>query len=188
MGDKRLDVPLSASSMAVVPRAQSGLGAQSVVSVVAAVAEKVADKTVAVVDEAAACYRLRCVVRRPAAPFRDVLMGRLMVQCLREMDAAGLTHTCCFVVMPDDVDWLFTLRGGTTLAGLVCRVRSAASERVPGLRWCRGENVQQHGAHALRDVARHMVSRPLREGLVKTVGDYALWDACWLEVDDDVKR
>jgi putative transposase len=29
-------------------------------------------------------------------------------------------------------------------------------------------------------IARYIVANPLRAGLVAKVGDYALWDACWL--------
>jgi len=32
----------------------------------------------------------------------------------------------------------------------------------------------------LRAVARYVVANPIRAGLAETVGDYALWDACWL--------
>lgn len=40
--------------------------------------------------------------------------------------------------------------------------------------------------HALRaeedvvEVARYVVSNPLRAGLVRCLGDYPLWDAVWL--------
>ncbi len=128
------------------------------------------------------CYRLTCVVRRPAALFSDFAAGRQMVRCLREMDESGLTKTFCFVVMPDRFHWLFQLQHGPTLAGLACRVRSAASERLPGLRWQRHVDSARYGAHDdLRAVARHWVARPVQLGLVKSVRDYALWDACWIE-------
>jgi len=29
-------------------------------------------------------------------------------------------------------------------------------------------------------IARYIVANPLRAGLVSRVGDYPLWDACWL--------
>lgn len=105
-----------------------------------------------------------------------------MVRCLREMDEGGLTKTFCFVVMPDRFHWLFQLQHGPTLDGLACRVRSAASERLPGLRWQRHVDSTHYGAHDdLRAAARHWVARPVQLGLVKSVRDYALWDACWIE-------
>jgi hypothetical protein len=127
-------------------------------------------------------YRVTFRVRRSAVLFTDFAAGRAVVLCLREMDALGLTRTGCFVLMPDGLDWLFALRGGSTLAGLLCRVRSATSERVQGLRWYRQVDVRQYGeGHDLRSVARHMVAQPVQLGLVASVADYALWDACWLE-------
>ena len=42
--------------------------------------------------------------------------------------------------------------------------------------------------HALRnnenmqDIARYVIANPLRAGLVRQIGDYALWDAAWLGV------
>jgi hypothetical protein len=32
----------------------------------------------------------------------------------------------------------------------------------------------------VRTIARYIVSNPLRAGLVSNLGDYALWDACWI--------
>lgn len=131
--------------------------------------------------EAVHWYRVTFRVRRSAVPFSDFAAGRAVVRCLQEMDELGLTNTGCFVVMPDGVHWLFALRGGSTLAGLLCRVRSATSERVQGLRWHRQVDIQQYGVgHDLRSVARRMVAQPVQLGLVASVADYALWDACWL--------
>lgn len=108
-----------------------------------------------------------------------------MVRCLREMDVGGLTKTFSFVVLPDRFHWLFVLQRGATLAGLACRVRSAASERMPGLRWQRGMESFCYGASDdLREAARYWVAQPVQMGLVTSVKHYALWDACWLEGGD----
>jgi len=32
----------------------------------------------------------------------------------------------------------------------------------------------------LKPLARYIIANPLRAGLVERIGDYPLWDACWL--------
>jgi len=51
-----------------------------------------------------------------------------------------------------------------------------------------GHSVWQDGFHDhalrreedLKEVARYIIANPVRAGLVTRVGDYPLWDACWL--------
>lgn len=88
--------------------------------------------------------------------------------------------------MPDHFHWLIEL-DRTTLPVLMGRTRSRISvalnrqRRRKGAVWQRGYH--DRGIRREEDVqaiARYIVANPLRAGLVKRVGDYALWDAIWV--------
>ncbi|MCV6589667.1 MAG: transposase [Marinobacterium sp.] len=89
--------------------------------------------------------------------------------------------------MPDHLHWLMQLRDCYSLSQVIHFVKSRAARAVnlaigrQGRFWRNG-----YYDHALRregsvsECARYIVANPLRAGLVKTVGDYALWNAAWL--------
>jgi REP element-mobilizing transposase RayT len=89
--------------------------------------------------------------------------------------------------VPDHFHCLVQLGEGDTLPGIVGRFKSASARQAnrvlmrQGPFWTDGFH-----DHALRrnedllDVARYIVSNPLRAGLVERVGDYPFWDAVWL--------
>jgi REP element-mobilizing transposase RayT len=120
--------------------------------------------------------------------FDDLRLGRIVVDGLRRQDEARGASTLAFVVMPDHVHWLFVLGACVTLPGVVSAVKGTTAWRINSARGAIGERVWQGGYfdHAVRrdeealTIARYIVANPLRAGLVATVGDYALWDACWL--------
>jgi len=117
--------------------------------------------------------------------FNDFHHGRFLVHVLRgEMPRA---ETLAYVVMPDHMHRLMQLREGYALSNVVATVKSVSSHRINrtlgriGSLWQAGFH-----DHALRrdedvaDVARYIVANPLRAGLVKSLGDYSLWDAIWV--------
>ena len=111
----------------------------------------------------------------------DISVARRVIGCLCEMDEIGHSETLAFCLMPDHLHWLFRLKPGGDLSGLVGRVKGRSSRLVPLLRWQRGFH-----DHALRDdedlrrLARYIIANPVRAGLVRRVGDYPYWDAVWL--------
>ena len=115
-------------------------------------------------------------------------MGRIVVDGLRWQDEARRTSTLAFVVMPDHVHWLVVLGACAALPGVMSAVKGSTAWRINSARGANGERVWQAGYfdHAVRRdeevrmIARYIVANPLRAGLVSRVGDYPLWDACWL--------
>lgn len=106
---------------------------------------------------------------------------------MRHQDEAGRSETLAFVLMPDHLHWLVTLKNGT-LDELLRRVKGASAHMInqhlnsTGKLWQAGFH-----DHALRrdedvrDVARYLVANSVRAGLVGRVWDYPHWDAVWVE-------
>ncbi len=89
--------------------------------------------------------------------------------------------TLCFVVMPDHFHWLMQLGEPKELSSLVQQVKSWSSKAI-------GKSIWQKGFydHALRkdenvkEIARYIVTNPLRANIVTNINDYPHWDATWL--------
>ena len=120
--------------------------------------------------------------------FHDFSLGRIVIRSLRWHDQRGRTSTFAFVVMPDHIHWLFELQSAVPLSQLVMTMKSFTAREINETLGCAGQAVWQRGYfdHAvrreedLRQIARYIVTNPLRAGIVANVGDYPLWDACWL--------
>lgn len=123
--------------------------------------------------------------RRPL--FEDFSHARLVIAEMRRLQEQNIVHSLAWVLMPDHLHWLLQLRGPIGLANAIKVFKGRSARRV-------GEVLETGGAvwqagfrdHALRresdliQVARDIVARPLRAGLVKRIGDYPSWDAQWL--------
>lgn len=117
----------------------------------------------------------------PAALFADWRVGRLVV---RELAAAPV-DSLAWVLMPDHLHWLLRLRDLPLAEVGPVKSRSAlAVNRALGRQgpvW--QKDFHDHGIRGeedLRALARYVVANPLRAGLVGHIGEYPLWDACWL--------
>lgn len=132
-------------------------------------------------------YMVTSTVRGRRPVFSDWQIGRLLVAQFREAQELGFAHSLAWVVMPDHFHWMFELQQ-TTVNKLVQRVKSKSGIAVNKARGTTG-SIWQDGYHdvAVRreeDVvrfARYIVANPLRAGLVRSLGDYALWDPIWLQ-------
>jgi REP element-mobilizing transposase RayT len=90
--------------------------------------------------------------------------------------------------MPDHLHWLFELQSAIPLSRLVMTTKSFTAREINETLGRAGQPVWQRGYfdHAvrreedLRQIARYIVTNPLRAGIVANVSDYPLWDACWL--------
>ena len=109
--------------------------------------------------------------------------------CARALhDAPSLMPltSLAWVVMPDHVHWLFTLRDGA-LDQIMQAFKSRAARSCNATLGRTGP-IWQPGYHDhavreeedLRRLARYIVGNPIRAGLCDTAGDYPFWDACWL--------
>lgn len=89
--------------------------------------------------------------------------------------------------MPDHVHWLCTLGEVVTLPLLVAGVKGAATRRlralgVSGAVWQEGFfDRALRREEDMQAAARYLVSDPVRQGLVESLGDYAHWDAAWVQ-------
>lgn len=114
---------------------------------------------------------------------------RAMVAC-QAMTSTRLwyrSRLMCWVLMPDHWHGMIELGALDSLPTLVQRLKSN-SARMVRLRHPETGQVWEKGFHdrALRDphgvlaTARYVVANPLRAGLASHVGEYAWWDAVWL--------
>ena len=91
-----------------------------------------------------------------------------------------------WVIMPDHFHWLIQLER-YTLAQLMQAIKSRSTLTInralneSGAFWQTGYHDRAiHDGEDLLPFARYIVANPLRAGLVEKIGDYPLWDACWL--------
>lgn len=138
-------------------------------------------------SEPARIYLVTTLTRQRLPLFTDLHCGRLVVREMHKLDQGGLVDSLAFVLMPDHLHWLFSLRQGT-LAVLMQRLKGSSSRQVNLCHGRPGRQIWQAGYHDhalrreedMRAVARYVVANPLRAGLVNRIGDYPLWDAVWL--------
>ncbi|MDO6562847.1 transposase [Amphritea sp. 1_MG-2023] len=117
--------------------------------------------------------------------FNDYALGRQVVDVLHK--EAEFTDTLAFVVMPDHVHWLLQLES-KSLSATLKTVKSISSRKVKRIRGM-SSDIWQKGFHdhAVRreedlvNIARYIVMNPVRAGLVKSIREYPLWDAVWLQ-------
>jgi len=126
-------------------------------------------------------YVITAVTRNRELFFTDFFVARILVRVLREHEERGYAETLCFVAMPDHLHWLMQLGYSRELESIVRSVKALSSKRAGKRLWQKG-----FYDHALRqdedikNVARYVVSNPLRTGLVSKLYDYPHWDAIWL--------
>ena len=131
-------------------------------------------------------YLITTVVHGRRPLFSDWQIGRVLVSELRAAERLGFAQSLAFVIMPDHLHWLVTLQSGN-LPALMQRIKGHSAIAINRALDSQGQ-VWQKGFHDhalreeedLRAVARYIIANPLREGLVKKIGDYPLWDAIWL--------
>ncbi|MBT2372060.1 REP-associated tyrosine transposase [Pseudomonas fluorescens] len=137
-------------------------------------------------SESGRAYLITAVVHARRPLFRDVHLGRLLVAELKRAHDFGLVNSLAWVVMPDHFHWLFELRE-TELAQVMGRTKSRSTLSInracgtSGAFWQKGYHDRAvRTEEDLRKIARYIIANPLRAGLVKSIGDYPLWDAAWL--------
>lgn len=143
-------------------------------------------------SEADRPYLVTTRTRGSTPIFRELSLGRVLVNSLQWSDRQKRTRTWSFVVMPDHLHWLFTLCGANTVANSVSSVKKFSAREINRLRGEHGP-IWQDGFHdrairrheSLRQAARYVVMNPVRAGLVRSIRDYALWDALWLREDSE---
>ncbi|MEW6647384.1 MAG: transposase [Pseudomonadota bacterium] len=113
--------------------------------------------------------------------FGDLYMARTMIGVLREHEAMAHADTLAYVLMPDHLHWLMSLRPGRSLSAVVRSVKAISSRRLGRRIWQKGfYDRAVRTEDDLRDLARYIVANPLRARLVRHIGEYPHWDAIWL--------
>ncbi|NUU36842.1 transposase [Pseudomonas sp. C2B4] len=137
-------------------------------------------------SECGRAYLITTVIHKRQPIFSDWRVGRLLVAELRRAHDSGLVSSIAWVVMPDHFHWLMQLHE-SDLGNVIGATKARSTQAVNKMIGRRGP-LWQTGYHdrAIRDgedllpFARYIVANPLRAGLVEKIGDYPLWDACWL--------
>ncbi|MGF0240820.1 REP-associated tyrosine transposase [Rhodococcus sp. IEGM1300] len=137
-------------------------------------------------SEMGRAYLITAVIQNRQPIFADWRLGRLLVTELRRAHDYGQVDSIAWVVMPDHFHWLMQLQN-SDLAGVIGATKARCTQAVNNMTRRSGP-LWQTGYHdkAIRDgedllpFARYIVANPLRARLVEKVGDYPLWDACWL--------
>jgi putative transposase len=119
--------------------------------------------------------------------FDDFRCGRTVVDCMRHEHDSGHIESLAFVIMPDHFHWLFSLSGTRSLSACVKNVKAFSARRIKD-EFGYKNRVWQAGFYDrairrdedLEGVARYIVANPVRAGLVRSVREYALWDARWV--------
>ena len=133
-------------------------------------------------------YLITTVTWQRLSLFQDFYKGRIVVDSLRRMERAGCVESLAFVVMPDHLHWLFSLKASHSLTAIVEQVKRYSAYRLDRLQGKTGQPVWQRGFHdhalrqekSIRTTARYIIANPLRAGLAAHIGDYVLWDTVWL--------
>ncbi len=108
---------------------------------------------------------------------------------MRHQHHAGAVDSVAYVVMPDHLHWLRLYSGkDSELSEVDGHTKRYCARQINQMRGTKCQAVWQDGFHDhairreedLKEVARYIIANPVRAGLVTRVGDYPLWDACWL--------
>lgn len=138
-------------------------------------------------SEAQRIYLLTTVTHRRQSLFSDWQPAWLMARNLASSELWLPSKLLCWVLMPDHWHGLVALGDGQSLSTLMNRVKGLSARRFNigmtrvGVVWAEGFHDRAlRREDALVATARYVVANPIRAGLVKRVGDYPFWDACWI--------
>lgn len=132
-------------------------------------------------------YFITTVIHKRRKLFINLELCRNIILQMKRLDDESYIESIAWVIMPDHVHWLFTLKEEYDLATVVKKFKGQSARELNKLLGEKG-TFWQHAYydHALRKdedikkVARYIVANPLRAGLVKRIEDYPYWDAVWL--------
>jgi REP element-mobilizing transposase RayT len=137
-------------------------------------------------SEPGRAYLITAVVHQRRSIFSDWRLGRLLVDEFRRAHEQQWVNSIAWVVMPDHFHWLVQLEQ-CNLAQLMQTTKSRSTLSInrvmnrTGAFWQTGyQDRAIRDSEDLLPFARYIVANPLRAGLVENLGDYPLWDACWL--------
>ena len=125
-----------------------------------------------------------CHSRQPI--FSSNRFCEVLINEIHSSDHDGLTDTYAFVVMPDHLHWLFTLKTPLALSMVMRRVKARTALYLSRLGLC-ARPIWQPGFHdrvvrsdeELVTFGDYIVHNPVRAGLVERPNQYPYWDVLW---------
>jgi REP element-mobilizing transposase RayT len=126
-------------------------------------------------------YLVTIVTASRLPVFNSFIAARVAVRCFHDSNVARYAQTMAFVVMPDHVHWLIQMTDDGSLSEAIRLYKARVSILLQQRIWQRGyhDHALREGED-VRDMARYIVSNPLRAGLCRNIGEYPHWDAIWL--------
>ena len=119
--------------------------------------------------------------------FADLYIARLLVAQMKLLHDNEYVISFSFALMPDHLHWQIQLTDKLSLPKVLnlLKGRSAyAINRCLGERgrvWQKGYYDRAIRSDAdLKQIARYIVSNPLKDGLVTSLANYSHWDAVWV--------
>jgi REP element-mobilizing transposase RayT len=126
-------------------------------------------------------YHITTVTKNRLPLFQDLRPARIVVRQLKALQDEGLAETLSYVLMPDHLHWLMTLRSGELSS--VMRLLKGRTARALGCPiW--QPNYHDHAIRKdedLQALSRYIIANPLRAGLVERIVDFPWWDSIWLD-------
>ena len=132
-------------------------------------------------------YSITTVTQNRSLYFLKIDIGRLVVCEMKRLHDEGEVRSIAWVLMPNHLHWLFQLGEQGDLAQVIKSFKARSARRVNKALGRKGTLWQRaYFDHAIRkeenirEIARYIISNPIRAGLVSNIGNYSLWDAVWL--------
>ena len=131
-------------------------------------------------------YLITVVTHNRQRLFMDWPGARPVIHALRAADLEAHTSTHAWVLMPDHLHWLCSLRH-KSLGSVVGRMKSRSTvvfnknREGTGPLWQKGYHDRAlRNEDSVLQAARYVVANPLRAGLVASLAQYPLWDEQWV--------
>jgi len=130
------------------------------------------------------------IFRRPV--FRDVDTARAAASVHNMRWVWRDSQVLAWVLMPDQWHGLVVLGQNDETRKLMGRFKTATAKAIDArykkIGWLWGNGFQEQALKQdviLRDAGRHLVTHPIRAGLVDDIRKYPYWSAIWLETGND---
>ncbi|MDN4503480.1 transposase [Alteromonadaceae bacterium BrNp21-10] len=121
------------------------------------------------------------------AYFNEFHLAHLFCQQIQVNEATFNCTWLAWVFMPDHFHGLLRLGKNSSLSQIIGDLKGKSANILNKQLQCKGKFWQSaFYDRALRkeedrkNIARYIITNPLRKGLVKTIGDYSFWDSSYL--------
>ncbi len=152
--------------------------------------QKASPKESALIQSQAYLLTATTIFRRPV--FRDVDAARAAASVHNMKWVWRDSQVLAWVLLPDQWHGLVVLGQNDELRKLMGRFKTATAKAIDArykkVGWLWGNGFQEQALTqdvVLRDAGRHLVTYPIRTGLVDDVRKYPYWSAIWLETGND---